>query len=120
QFIKVYLVIFSRNQPNLQRFTNYINDNPKFAMADTASLDLCFACNTKQADVVIRKNCIGLVLMPAACRPTWCAACLARIFAVAQEEEEISEWMDGTASCPTCRAIFCANDVLLIVDEADL
>ncbi|GMT18193.1 hypothetical protein PFISCL1PPCAC_9490, partial [Pristionchus fissidentatus] len=79
--------------------------------------DLCFACNDKQPDVVIKKSCIGDSCSPCHCRPTWCSSCLARVFMTAQRNNRPTIWMDGTAACPTCRATFCANDVLLITDE---
>ncbi|GMS88367.1 hypothetical protein PENTCL1PPCAC_10542, partial [Pristionchus entomophagus] len=88
-----------------------------------SSLDLCFGCNTNQSNVVREKMCDFILLFSTdscdicTCPPTWCGECLGRVFAAAQPEGEPESWMEGTASCPTCRATFCANDVLLIVDD---
>ncbi|KAF8385268.1 hypothetical protein PRIPAC_74410 [Pristionchus pacificus] len=120
EFVNVEMKCKSIHERFLERFTSYIDVNPKFIMRDTASFDACFACYQKQPDVIIKKSCIGGSCTVCACRPTWCVSCLARIFAVAQPADKPSHWMDGTAACPTCRATFCPNDVLFIIDKADL
>lgn len=105
----------------IERFSSYIGGNPKLIWKDTASLEPCFACHAKQPDIIISKNCTEVDCGGCTCpRPLWCASCMARVFAAAQPPHLPGQWMDGQATCPMCRAQFCPNDVLYIVDEADL
>ncbi|KAE9414673.1 hypothetical protein Angca_006773 [Angiostrongylus cantonensis] len=50
-----------------------------------------------------------------------CVSCMARIFLSKQDQSRPNVWLEGTCSCPTCRATFCIMDVALLsyVDEED-
>lgn len=51
------------------------------------------------------------------CRPMWCLECMARWFASRQTEAHRPPniWLAGRVPCPTCRAIFCARDVVRLI-----
>lgn len=111
KFIEAFLDQAKKNA----RFTNYVKED----------LDPCLGCSEKLSNVKLSRQCheVDPNLLPEGqrstctlcqCRPMWCVSCMARIFLAKQDQSRPTSWLEGTCSCPTCRATFCIMDVALL------
>uniref|UniRef100_A0A8R1Z1Y0 Endo/exonuclease/phosphatase domain-containing protein n=1 Tax=Pristionchus pacificus TaxID=54126 RepID=A0A8R1Z1Y0_PRIPA len=116
----------SLNERFVTAFINCIDKNPRVVYSRIGELEPCFGCSSELPNVKLEKRCREVIEGSPACRqcfcrPMWCVGCLGRIFAAKQNQARPERWLDGQASCPTCRAEFCMLDVSFIVaDESEL
>ncbi|KAK6033188.1 hypothetical protein OSTOST_00619, partial [Ostertagia ostertagi] len=109
----------------IKAFLDQAKKNPRFHNYIKEELDPCLGCSEKLSNVKLWRQCqtvnINLELegetsncTPCQCRPMWCVSCMARIFLAKQDQSRPASWLEGTCSCPTCRATFCIIDVALL------
>ncbi|GMT35445.1 hypothetical protein PFISCL1PPCAC_26742 [Pristionchus fissidentatus] len=112
----------SLNERFVKAFVSCIDKNPRAVYSRLGELEPCFGCSSEIPNVKIEKRCTSIIegareCRQCFCRPMWCVGCLGRIFAAKQEQERPDIWLDGQATCPTCRAEFCMLDVAFVVAE---
>ncbi|XP_023018024.2 E3 ubiquitin-protein ligase TM129 isoform X2 [Leptinotarsa decemlineata] len=97
-------------------FKDTINENPQYQT--NQEVDQCAGCLQSRSNVKIQKlcedtpgpnNCTNCF-----CKPMWCADCLAKWFALRQDQEQQNMWLSSKCSCPMCRATFCVLDVCVL------
>ncbi|KAK6034197.1 hypothetical protein COOONC_28298 [Cooperia oncophora] len=102
----------------IQAFLDQAKKNPRFHNYVKEELDSCLGCSEKLSNVKLWRQCHAIDInleiggetsncTPCHCRPMWCVSCMARIFLAKQDQSRPASWLEGTCSCPTCRAIFC-------------
>uniref|UniRef100_A0A914XJ95 Transmembrane protein 129 n=1 Tax=Plectus sambesii TaxID=2011161 RepID=A0A914XJ95_9BILA len=119
----------SLNERFVHAFLAQVESNPRVDLDPLIKerLDLCLGCSIEPTNVKLEKNCLDMAhqqmdmdgrpipnCSQCFCRPMWCVACMARIYAAKQEQNRPERWMSGKASCPTCRTTFCVLDVSFI------
>ncbi|KJE90682.1 transmembrane protein [Capsaspora owczarzaki ATCC 30864] len=101
-------------------FLETVSQNPVYphpaSSSHVATDDMCVGCMAHPPRAKIVQRCqTPTACTPCYCRPMWCLECLGKWFASKQNPAATSNWLNGTAQCPTCRATFCLLDVRRVV-----
>lgn len=116
----------------IEAFLDQAKKNHRYHGYIREELEPCLGCSQNLSNIKLLMGCNEIMLgidlegprsdcRPCQCRPLWCVSCMARIFLSKQDQSRPNVWLEGTCSCPTCRATFCIMDVALLsyVDEED-
>ncbi|THD21282.1 Transmembrane protein [Fasciola hepatica] len=117
----------------VQAFTEVVDEGDPIIPDPDLDLEQCIGCMAQTADVTLIRRCASSDRTEGdrstsqgrdeafcgicRCRPMWCLDCIARWFASRQTEAHCppNVWLSGRVPCPTCRAMFCARDVVRLI-----
>ena len=104
------------NERFIEVFKEQIEQNPKHIEND--ELEPCIGCMNTNAEIKLIRRCDINNSQNACetcyCRPMWCLVCMAKWFAMRQDQNRPDTWLSSKAPCPTCRSKFCIADVSMI------
>lgn len=107
----------SRLDQFIDVFRQQVELNPRYTPVQ--EVELCIGCMIAQSSVKLVKCCgdntsTSQSCMNCYCRPMWCLDCMAKWFALRQEQDHPETWLSSKCTCPVCRATFCVLDVCLL------
>lgn len=107
----------SRLDQFIDVFRQQVELNPRYIPVQ--GIEQCIGCMIAQSSVKLVKCCgdntsTSQSCVNCYCRPMWCLDCMAKWFALRQEQDHPETWLSSKCTCPVCRATFCVLDVCLL------